>query len=145
MAFGDSDAVQVGQWILAIGNPGFARLHRSSASPSQPGSSSARVDVGSEPAASTTSFTDPRYGQSTSLLDHRGLHPDGRGHQSRATPAAPWSTFEGQVVGINSAIASETGVYQGYGFAIPVNLARRVMEDLVEYGHVRTTEDRRGH
>jgi serine protease Do len=41
------------------------------------------------------------------------------------------------VVGVNSAIASNTGFYQGYGFAIPVNLARRVMEDLVEYGAVR--------
>jgi serine protease Do len=45
--------------------------------------------------------------------------------------------LQGQVVGINSAIASTTGVYQGYGFAIPINLARRIMEDLVEYGTVR--------
>ena len=45
--------------------------------------------------------------------------------------------MDGRVVGINSAIASTTGFYQGYGFAIPINLARRVMEDLVEYGHVR--------
>src|SRR5690606_33154669 len=49
----------------------------------------------------------------------------------------PMVNLQGQVVGINSAIASTTGVYQGYGFAIPVNLARRIMEDLVEYGHVR--------
>jgi serine protease Do len=41
------------------------------------------------------------------------------------------------VIGINSAIASESGFYQGFGFAIPINLARRVMEDLVEYGQVR--------
>lgn len=45
--------------------------------------------------------------------------------------------LEGRVVGINSAIASQTGYYQGYGFAIPINMARRVMEDLIEYGHVR--------
>jgi serine protease Do len=49
----------------------------------------------------------------------------------------PMVNLRGQVVGINSAIASETGVYQGYGFAIPINLARRVMEDLIEYGHIR--------
>jgi serine protease Do len=49
----------------------------------------------------------------------------------------PMVNLQGQVVGINSAIASTTGVYQGYGFAIPINLARRVMEDLVEYGHVK--------
>ena len=45
--------------------------------------------------------------------------------------------LKGQVVGINSAIASRTGFYQGYGFAIPIDLARRVMEDLVDYGVVR--------
>ena len=45
--------------------------------------------------------------------------------------------LRGQVVGINSAIASPTGYYQGYGFAIPIDLAHRVMEDLVEYGRVR--------
>ena len=44
--------------------------------------------------------------------------------------------LDGQVVGINSAIASATGYYQGYGFAIPMNLARRVMEDLIEFGMV---------
>ncbi len=45
--------------------------------------------------------------------------------------------LHGQVVGINSAIASSTGYYQGYGFAIPVNLARRVMQDLIEFGVVK--------
>lgn len=49
----------------------------------------------------------------------------------------PMVNLQGQVVGINSAIASTTGVYQGYGFAIPIDLARRVMEDLIEYGHVK--------
>jgi len=42
----------------------------------------------------------------------------------------------GQVIGINSAIASETGFYAGYGFAIPMNLARTVMDQLVKTGHV---------
>jgi serine protease Do len=41
------------------------------------------------------------------------------------------------VIGINSAIASQTGYYQGYGFAVPINLARRVMEDLVSFGQVK--------
>jgi len=49
----------------------------------------------------------------------------------------PMVNLKGQVVGINSAIASPTGYYTGYGFAIPINLARRMMEDLIEYGHVR--------
>jgi serine protease Do len=42
----------------------------------------------------------------------------------------------GEVVGINSAIASQTGFYAGYGFAIPINLARRVMDDLISTGRV---------
>jgi serine protease Do len=49
----------------------------------------------------------------------------------------PMVNLRGQVVGINSAIASRTGYYQGYGFAIPIDLARRIMEDLVEFGEVR--------
>ena len=48
----------------------------------------------------------------------------------------PMVNLRGQVVGINTAIASRTGYYQGYGFAIPVDLARRIMEDLVEFGEV---------
>ena len=43
----------------------------------------------------------------------------------------------GQVVGINSAIFSPSGTYVGYGFAIPIDLAGRVMEDLIEFGRVR--------
>jgi serine protease Do len=42
----------------------------------------------------------------------------------------------GEVIGINSAIASETGYYAGYGFAIPINLARTVMTQLISTGHV---------
>ncbi len=48
----------------------------------------------------------------------------------------PLVNIQGQVIGINSAIASETGYYAGYGFAIPINLARTVMEQLVKTGHV---------
>src|SRR5216683_1265745 len=48
----------------------------------------------------------------------------------------PLVNIRGQVIGINSAIASETGFYAGYGFAIPMNLARTVMDQLVKTGHV---------
>ena len=45
--------------------------------------------------------------------------------------------LRGEVVGVVTAIASESGYYEGYGFAIPINLARRVAEDLIQYGEVR--------
>jgi serine protease Do len=48
----------------------------------------------------------------------------------------PLVNVHGEVIGINSAIASETGFYSGYGFAIPINLARTVMPQLVATGHV---------
>src|SRR5213075_3567009 len=48
----------------------------------------------------------------------------------------PLVNIRGQVIGINAAIASETGLSQGYGFAIPINLARTVMDQLVKTGHV---------
>jgi serine protease Do len=49
----------------------------------------------------------------------------------------PLVDLSGEVIGVNTAIASDNGFNQGYGFAVPINLARRVMTDLVEHGHVR--------
>jgi serine protease Do len=49
----------------------------------------------------------------------------------------PLVNVRGEVVGMNAAIASPTGTYAGYGFAIPVTLVRDVMNQIVEYGHVR--------
>jgi serine protease Do len=133
MAFGDSDDVKVGEWILAIGNPGFGgntQLNFSVTagiiSARGRGLNLLRNDL----------RTDPRYGSEQAqwsiedfIQTDAVINPGNSG--------GPMVSLHGQVVGINSAIASETGGYQGYGFAIPINLARRVMEDLVEYGHVR--------
>jgi serine protease Do len=46
----------------------------------------------------------------------------------------PLVNLRGEVIGVNSAIASSTGFSEGYGFAIPIDLARRVGEDLIRYG-----------
>ena len=42
--------------------------------------------------------------------------------------------MNGAVIGVNSAIASQTGFYSGYGFAIPISLARRVMDQIIQHG-----------
>lgn len=132
MAVGDSDEVRVGEWILAIGNPGFG--------------ASTQLDF------TVTAGIISARGRGLQLLQ-RDLQQDPR-YRAAANYAiedfiqtdavinpgnsgGPMVNLHGQVVGINSAIASTTGVYQGYGFAIPINLARRIMEDLVEYGTVR--------
>ena len=133
MAFGDSDAVNVGEWILAIGNPGFGASTQLDFTVTA-GIISARgrnVQL-----IQRELFSDPRYGSELSgyaiedfIQTDAVINPGNSG--------GPMVNLRGQVVGINSAIASSTGVYQGYGFAIPINLARRIMEDLVEYGHVK--------
>jgi serine protease Do len=133
MAFGDSDDVEVGQWILAIGNPGFGGSTQLSFTVTA-GIISARGRGLS--LLSNDLLRDPRYGSEQAswaiedfIQTDAVINPGNSG--------GPMVNLHGQVVGINSAIASETGVYQGYGFAIPINLARRVMEDLIEYGHIR--------
>jgi serine protease Do len=127
LTFGDADQVRVGEWVLAIGNPGFA---------------------GGQPLDySVTAGIVSARGRGLNLLA-RDVSPDVSGFAIEdfiQTDAAinpgnsggPLVDIRGRVIGINSAIASATGFYQGYGFAIPINLARRVMEDLVEYGHVK--------
>lgn len=133
MSLGDSDETKVGEWILAIGNPGFGR--------------SAQLDF-TVTAGIISALgrglrllqndlrNDPRYGPEAAgfaiedfIQTDAVINPGNSG--------GPMVNLRGQVIGINSAIASTTGAYQGYGFAIPINLARRVMEDLIEYGHVK--------
>ena len=133
MPLGDSDEINVGEWILAIGNPGFG--------------ASTQLDF------TVTAGIISARGRGLRLLE-RDLRNDPRydpelsGYAiedfiqtdaviNPGNSGGPMVNLRGQVVGINSAIASTTGVYQGYGFAIPINLARRIMEDLVEYGSVR--------
>jgi serine protease Do len=121
----------VGEWVLAVGNPGFGG--------------------GSQLDYTVTAGIVSAVGRPLGLIQRELQAEVGRdlaGYSiedfiqtdaviNPGNSGGPMVDLRGQVVGINSAIASATGFYQGYGFAIPVNLARRVMEDLVEYGTVR--------
>ena len=132
LSLGDSDGVRVGQWVLAVGNPGLGG----------PTSFNHTVTAG------IVSFKGRPLGLIQNELNN---NPDFRESSSYAiedfiqtdavinpgNSGGPMVNLQGQVVGINSAIASQSGYYQGYGFAIPISLARRVMEDLIEYRAVR--------
>jgi serine protease Do len=74
---------------------------------------------------------DPRgnYSISDFLQTDAAINPGNSG--------GPLLNARGEVIGINSAIASRTGFYSGYGFAIPISLARSVMDDLIKHGRVR--------
>jgi serine protease Do len=115
---GDSDASRVGEWVLAVGNPLGDNLTFTVTS----GIISAKGRSLALPNASDRSIQD-------FIQTDAAINPGNSG--------GPLVSVEGRVVGVNSAIASRTGFYSGYGFAIPINLARSVMDQLIEHGSVR--------
>ena len=135
MAFGDSDATKVGEWILAIGNPGFGNSTQLDFTVTA-GIISARgrglrllqQDIVNDPRfdRSLSGYAIEDFIQTDAVINPGNSgRPDGR-------------TSDGQVVGINSAIASSTGVLSGIRVRdTDQPRPHRVMEDLIEYGHVR--------
>jgi len=116
-ALGNSENTRIGDWVLAIGNP-----------------------LGEEFTFTVTSGIISGKGRSLRSLQ-RGRSAIGDFIQTDAAinpgnSGGPLVSVKGEVIGINSAIASETGYYSGYGFAIPMNLAKTVMNQLVANGKV---------
>ena len=114
LAFGNSDNLKVGQWVLAIGNP-FNLTSTVTA-----GIVSAK--------ARNISILDRRYAIESFIQTDAAVNPGNSGGALINT--------EGQLVGINTAIASPTGSFAGYSFAIPVSIVQKVVKDLMEYGQV---------
>src|SRR6058998_1534664 len=117
VGFGNSDSTRVGEWALAIGNP----LGEAFAFTVTAGIISAKGRL-------LAGLQQTRYSIQDFIQTDAAINPGNSG--------GPLVNIRGQVIGINSAIASETGFYAGYGFAIPINLARTVMDQLVKSGHV---------
>jgi len=115
---GDSDTARVGEWVLAVGNPLGENLTFTVTS----GIISAKGRTLALPNSSDRSIQD-------FIQTDAAINPGNSG--------GPLVGINGAVIGVNSAIASQTGFYSGYGFAIPINLARRVMDQIVEHGRVR--------
>ena len=114
---GDSDGSRVGEWVLAVGNPLGDNLTFTVTS----GIISAKGRTLSLPNASDRSIQD-------FIQTDAAINPGNSG--------GPLVSVRGDVIGVNSAIASQTGFYSGYGFAIPINLARRVMDQIIAHGRV---------
>ena len=112
VTFGDSDQVQVGQWVVAIGQP--RNLAQS-------------VTQGIISAKHRRGITDPSSYQDFLQTD-AAINPGNSG--------GPLLNLQGQVVGVNSAILSESGGFEGIGFAIPSNMAVRVVNQLIKNGKV---------
>lgn len=112
---GNSDLVEVGDWVLAVGNP--FRL-RSTVTAGIVSALGRNVDIINTPLR-IESFI-----QTDAAIN--------RGNSGGALV-----DVTGNLIGINTAIATESGVYEGYGFAIPSNMAVKIAQDMIEFGEVR--------
>lgn len=117
LRYGNSDNVQPGEWVLAIGNP---------------------FDLNSTVTAGIVSAKARNIG----ILRERNqfqveafIQTDAAVNPGNSGGALV--NLKGELIGVNTAIATSSGSYQGYSFAIPVTLVSKVMDDLLEYGEVK--------
>ncbi|MBN2105142.1 Do family serine endopeptidase [bacterium] len=118
---GDSESVQVGEWVLAIGNP--LRLY-----------STVTAGIISAKSRALGIIRDPNSPKGGSYAVENFLQTDAAINPGNSGGALV--NLNGEVIGINTAIATKTGGYQGYGFAVPINLAKKVAWDLIEDGQI---------
>ncbi len=117
IAYGNSDDVKVGEWVLAVGNPFNLNSTVTAGIISAKGRN---INIPGN---------DPNKGSApieSYLQTDAAVNP---GNSGGALVNA-----KGELIGINSAIVSMTGSYTGYSFAIPVNIARKIVADLLEFG-----------
>lgn len=108
LAFGDSDQTKIGEWVLAVGNP---------------------FNLTSTVTAGIVSAKARNLGKNQSFIQtDAAVNPGNSGGALVNT--------NGDLVGINTAITSQTGSYVGYSFAVPSNIAKKVIQDILEYGNV---------
>lgn len=119
LVFGNSDEVKTGQWVLAVGNPFNLTSTVTAGIVSAKGRNINILE--NNPKAG-------KFAIESFIQTDAAVNPGNSGGALVNT--------RGELVGINTAIASETGSYAGYAFAIPANLVRKVANDLLEFGEV---------
>jgi len=112
--FGNSDDLKVGQWVLAIGNP--FNLN-----------STVTAGIVSAKARNIQIIQDT-YAIESFIQTDAAVNPGNSG--------GALVNLKGELVGINTAIASRTGSYSGYSFAIPSSIAKKIVSDIIEFGEV---------
>jgi len=111
---GDSDKTRVGEWVLAIGNP--LEL-RSTVTAGIISAKNRQIDILRD-----------QYSIENFIQTDAAINPGNSG--------GALVNLRGEVIGVNTAIATETGYNAGFGFAIPINLAQKIMSDLIRKGNV---------
>ena len=108
--FGDSDQAKIGEWVLAVGNPFNL-------------TSTVTAGIISAKSRDLSGFNNQSFIQTDAAVN-----PGNSGGALVNT--------QGDLIGINTAISSQTGSYIGYSFAVPSNIAKKVVQDIMEYGNV---------
>jgi len=122
-ALGSSANARVGEWVLAIGNPLGEELTFSVTQGIISAKGRGQLQLGDDQ-------------QRTQIQDF--IQTDAA--INRGNSGGPLVNVKGEVIGINSAIASYTGFYAGYAFAVPIDLARAVMNQIIAHGKVQRTQ-----
>lgn len=122
ITFGDSDNIKVGEWVLAVGNPFNL-------------TSTVTAGIVSAKARNLGIIGTDRYGRRTEKLSIESFIQTDAAINPGNSGGALVNT-KGELVGINTAIASQTGSYAGYGFAVPTSIVKKVVTDLREHGVV---------
>jgi S1-C subfamily serine protease len=117
-SYGNSDLIKIGEWVLAVGNPLNLNSTVTAGIISAKGRNINILENNQGALAPIESF----------LQTDAAVNPGNSGGALVNT--------SGELIGINTAIASNNGSYQGYSFAIPVNIVKKVVADLIEYGSV---------
>jgi len=114
ITFGDSEILKIGEWVLAVGNPFNL---------------TSTVTAGIVSALGRNlRINDDQYSIESFIQTDAAVNPGNSG--------GALVNQQGNLVGINTAIASRTGSYTGYSFAVPVSIVKKVVKDLMEFGEV---------
>ncbi len=113
LSFGNSDELRIGEWVLAVGNP---------------------FNLTSTVTAGIVSAKARNIGISSSLSIESFIQTDAAVNPGNSGGALV--NTRGELVGINTAIASQTGSYIGYAFAVPSNIVKKIVSDFIKYGEV---------
>ena len=114
---GNSDNVEIGEWVMAIGSPLYL-------------TSTVTAGIVSALSRNIDIIQDRDTGGIENFIQtDAAINPGNSG--------GALLNLKGQVIGVNTAIATRTNYYMGYGFAVPINIAKSVVEDLMKYGEVK--------
>lgn len=122
LPFGDSDQLRLGEWVLAVGSPLGYQLRST-------------ITAGIVSAKGRSMAHDPRERNNGGIQIESFIQTDAAVNPGNSGGALVNKT--GELVGINTAIVSQTGAYSGYSFAVPVNIVKKVVGDLIDFGSVK--------